>query len=389
MATYSNIAYDTPVVHGSVFFGIGTFDCWDIPALTDMVVFTTKALLVDGGGNLTTYARWVTDGTLHTSANLTSAVFGSNSLAGGFLTSPVVVSDHCVWIPTNSVVGAGNLTGLLFTTLATLLTSSANLTSSAITGNVLSNLVVEKLTVSSLLSTQSSSFCTGAGNLTSLALDGGVIAKHLFVDAGGNLTATYAYKVYATSLVYENVFSHDLTFNKSIGSNVAYENYYAEDQSFSGALHTAWVTHLQQLAMSRYDGLNSESMAQIGNQIIGFSEQGLFNLVSTQPVSASITTGKLNNKSMQLKKLENLYVLGESSDGELLLTVTIPDEWGNDESYDFDFQVRESTSAKSNRVITGKGLRSCYWQFQITNPNQGYFSLRDVRGDLIDTKRRV
>lgn len=191
-----------------------------------------------------------------------------------------------------------------------------------------------------------------------------------------------------TDEVVEQGVLDDLTVQTVAAVNATVEMVYGTGVAIPPAVFTAWVTHTKQWAMSRYTGLQSGEMVSRGTKVLGASSDGVFSVQRDQPVTSYVLTGKFDNGSQQLKRMESMYAAGEA-ESPLQLTTITSDDAGNEVEYEYAFEPRSMSTTRTNRAIVGKGLRSRFWQFKFSNPDGAYFALRDGKALMAVTGRRV
>jgi hypothetical protein len=136
-----------------------------------------------------------------------------------------------------------------------------------------------------------------------------------------------------------------------------------------------WVVNTEGGANSTYTGWDFNSFATWQGKNFAAGDDGLYELVGdtddSAPIISSILTGKSDLGTVQLKRMAHVYV-GATAEGGLTLIVHTDDGQVNE----YEVSARELLS--NSRTAIGKGLRSKYWQYELTNPDGGDFELESL-----------
>jgi hypothetical protein len=115
-------------------------------------------------------------------------------------------------------------------------------------------------------------------------------------------------------------------------------------------------------------------------------DDGLFELTGDTddgtPISASILTGKSDLGTVQLKRMAYVYVAA-SADGGLSMIVHTDDGQTN------EYAVTARELMNGSRTGVGKGLRSRFWQVELTNTDGGDFEIESIELMPDATIRRI
>lgn len=152
------------------------------------------------------------------------------------------------------------------------------------------------------------------------------------------------------------------------GLNVA-DRLVLRDELLREALMAAWVMNAGTGAMSRYTGMPVESMAVIGNRVIGLGYDGFFEFNGAKDdgrqIRAQATTGKLLLGADMEKYLGDIN-LTYASKSPLQVGVHA---YGQQHKGWFNYlaEKRKADSPAAGRVKPGAGLCSLYYQFRVAN----------------------
>jgi hypothetical protein len=152
-----------------------------------------------------------------------------------------------------------------------------------------------------------------------------------------------------------------------------------------GDLYT-FVLNTENEAITRYDNFNFNSIS--GN--LGAMPNGIYELSgpddSGTEINAHFTTGLMDFGSSIHKQCPYAYI-GLASDGELILkTVTEQHGKKNERWYKFS---KPKTALDTVRVQLGRGVKSRYWQYEISNASGADFDIDTIELLPLVLKRRV
>lgn len=157
--------------------------------------------------------------------------------------------------------------------------------------------------------------------------------------------------------------------------------------------YVAWVMTAPTRAMRRYLNYPFNSFGELDGRLCGANDKGVYWLDGDTddgtPIPAMVRTGLLDFGTRQLKQMDRAY-LGYTSDGTLCLRVTTTSETGDKVEYTYQMTPVTADAPREQRVKIGRGMRSVYWQFELTNDSNGSsFELHDVSMLPIVLTRRV
>lgn len=154
--------------------------------------------------------------------------------------------------------------------------------------------------------------------------------------------------------------------------------------------YTAWVVNTESLGISEYSNYPFNSFARLGNTYLGATELGIYALEGDDDAGTSIDsvirTGLLDFGKGVKKRIPSAY-LGYTADGRLILKLSVTDSGDKKEYW---YELDQSRNAPVvERIKSGKGLKSVYWQFEIINADGIDFELDMVKLYTVLLDRRV
>ena len=150
------------------------------------------------------------------------------------------------------------------------------------------------------------------------------------------------------------------------------------DRGYLRVVSCGWCLNLENLATTSYSDYDFTSMS--GGY--GTKADGVYALVSTGNVWATIDLGKEDFGTEELKHLPAVY-LGVTAETPMTLRVQTP-------QHDYAYDARSSgTELRVQRVDTGRGLRSNWYNFTLTNSEGSDFTLATVSFSPVASTRRI
>lgn len=158
-------------------------------------------------------------------------------------------------------------------------------------------------------------------------------------------------------------------------------------------LAQGWVLNTEgAMPVSEYDNYVFNSLAYSPNEMLGCSDQGLYVLDGDTDagtaIDAEIASLMLDFETSKLKRMSTAYI-GYTSTGRLLLRVRSVDQGVYAEDWYEGRNTVAQTPPGQNRMKIGKGLRSRYWTFELTNIDGSDFELDKVELYPIVLDRRI
>lgn len=147
----------------------------------------------------------------------------------------------------------------------------------------------------------------------------------------------------------------------------------------------AWVVNADSNASTRYDGFGFNSFAAFGGKHYGCRADGVYLLGGAndagRPIIGGVNFGQHDFGTQSLKSMDAVYV-GVSSSGALFLKV-------GDGQKEYTYRARRNDPRmKTQRFDTGRGLRSNFFTFDLTNDGDA-FELDSVAFNVIASNRRI
>ena len=156
------------------------------------------------------------------------------------------------------------------------------------------------------------------------------------------------------------------------------------------AAYRTFVLNTRKLALSEYGpewAMNSYCIFQgkvLGCTSSGVIELGTQDLDGVTDIAATVTTGKDSFGSSVLKRVPRIYI-GHTAAGDLRFS-TITTEGGTRQ---YALNWNSVTGVQMRRVPIGKGPKSRFWQFSVTNVGGADFSINDILAYPTKLRRRV
>lgn len=213
------------------------------------------------------------------------------------------------------------------------------------------------------------------------SIDADVLAKMLAGDQLG-LSMRPVNTLLLHAIVSEQLGLHAhaltiLTLRKMLESGIEFAVTLATgDEGYS-----TWVMNAESQAFMTYENYPFNSYAQIGDQIYGATDDGIYLLEGDDdagdPIAARLRTGLMNFGSNQSKRMEKFYA-GMTTDGTMLLKVVTTSPEGDKIAYTYRMNERPVEATQEKRISIGRGLQSVYWQFELTNEDGADFEIADM-----------
>jgi len=155
----------------------------------------------------------------------------------------------------------------------------------------------------------------------------------------------------------------------------------------SGEQYTGWVMNANTHAVSRYVQYPFNSFTDVQGVQLGATEDGIYELTGGtddgDDINAAVLTGRDDFGDSVMKRMLKAY-LGLSTDGQMYLT-TIANE-NERRTYLLDVN---NTTVREAKIDLGRGVKSRYWQFEITNVAGSDFEIEAVEWFPVMLTRRV
>lgn len=153
--------------------------------------------------------------------------------------------------------------------------------------------------------------------------------------------------------------------------------------------YRTWVLNTKKSALTEYSNFEFNSYCVFNGNVLAAGSNGIVvlgtqSLDNSTAISSTVTTGQDSFGSSLLKRVPRIYV-GHTAAGDLRFA-TITTEGGT-RRYALDWN--RVTGTQQRRVPIGKGPKSRYWQFSLTNVDGADFSLNDILAFPAQLRRRV
>lgn len=153
----------------------------------------------------------------------------------------------------------------------------------------------------------------------------------------------------------------------------------------------AWTAGTDTFAMSRYTGYRFNSAAVIGGRLYAAGDAGIYALDGATDVGAavpaSLVTGLSDFGDPSQKRVREVFV-GYEATGSLAMTVASTGS-GTETAYTYSMPAKTAVDPTANRIKIGRGLRSRFWRFTLTNPSGDAFTITEARVEIDDLSRKL
>ena len=157
----------------------------------------------------------------------------------------------------------------------------------------------------------------------------------------------------------------------------------------AGAFVEALCVNTASTALSKYVEFPFNSMCEFAGMYLAAGADGLFRIDvgdddEGENIVATIKTGKLDFKDERIKRITDFYV-GLRADSDMVLRVTADEG----DTVEYELQTFDVSRLKQRRVITAKGVRGKYWQFELENTDGCDFDFDSMDIAAVPTARRI
>jgi len=153
-----------------------------------------------------------------------------------------------------------------------------------------------------------------------------------------------------------------------------------------------WVMNTEgEMPISEYNNFQFDSLTEYKGVLYGTSDAGLYAMGADtdagQRITAEIASLMLDFGTSRQKRIRSAY-LGYTSENEMVLKVRSVD---NGQLYEHWYKACPVTAIapREGRIHVGQGLRSRYWQFELTNVDGGDFEIDQLEMYPLVLTRRV
>jgi hypothetical protein len=154
-----------------------------------------------------------------------------------------------------------------------------------------------------------------------------------------------------------------------------------------------WVMNTEgTLPISEYDNYEFNSLTSYRGEFYGTSDSGLYKMGANDDagvgITAELSSMMLDLGSSKMKRIRSAY-MGYTSDGELILKVRSVSDGLLSEHWYKASQVTSAAAPREGYTRVGQGLRSRYWQFELTNVDGADFEIDQLELHPLFLGRRV
>lgn len=165
---------------------------------------------------------------------------------------------------------------------------------------------------------------------------------------------------------------------------------------FEDGAYLAWVVNAETRAFVKYRNFPFNSFARIGNRYFGCAGDGIYELAGDddngEPIEAVVRGGLSDMGSSLLKNMPAVYI-GYSGADQMVLKVTVMTAQKNGdltrEEHWYRMEPRQANALRENRVKLGRGLKSTYWGWELTNINGADFEVDTFSWYPVVLERRL
>ena len=153
-----------------------------------------------------------------------------------------------------------------------------------------------------------------------------------------------------------------------------------------------WVMNTEgALPLSEYNNFEFNSLAEYKGVLYGTSDTGLYTMSGDDDAGTSITAElssmMLDFGSSRQKRIRSAY-LGYTSTNELVLKVRSVSD-GQLTEYWYKARPTSAAAPREGYMRVGQGLKSRYWQFELTNVDGGDFEVDQLELYPLFLGRRI
>lgn len=162
--------------------------------------------------------------------------------------------------------------------------------------------------------------------------------------------------------------------------------------TIGGDTYTGIIMNTENAAVSEYDSFGFNSVARAGtNRYLACRPDGIHelggDLDEATEIDAYFTTKMFDFESDMFKRMDRAY-MGIRNDGSVILKTITRDRDGT--KHENWYELEETSDVmRTQRVKVGKGLKSHYWQYSVTNKQGSDFDLDTIEFKPIILSRRV
>lgn len=196
-----------------------------------------------------------------------------------------------------------------------------------------------------------------------------------------------------TALVDERLaLGADLTAAQAAHALIADGVQFLATLALDDGVYLAWVMNAESHAFTGYSNYPFNSFATINGKTYGAKADGIYLLEGDDDAGAAIDAfvrgGLSDFGSSKFKRMPSMY-LGYTTDGRMLMKVTVVDDDGVREEHWYGLEDRPAGALREGRVKLGRGLKSTYWGFELANVDGADFALDSISWYPVVLDRRL
>lgn len=187
-----------------------------------------------------------------------------------------------------------------------------------------------------------------------------------------------------------------VALDESLETSLVFLETLGEDVLFFGSIrlgddeYVGWV--LNEGAASEYRNFPFNGFAAFDGKYYGTTSDGLYLLEGEDdagdPIEASIKTTLMDFGTGVLKRIPDVYVAFVGSD-KLMLKVVTTGQRGEQVETIYTSDVPAGTALHNGRIRIGQGLKSRYWQFELSNVDGAEFEIDEMAWRPMTLDRRL
>lgn len=158
------------------------------------------------------------------------------------------------------------------------------------------------------------------------------------------------------------------------------------------SIYYAWVVNTRNKAFTQYENYPFNSFCEFRGRYFGMAADGIYELTGPDdngtPIQARVRLGLSNLGTGKLKRIPTMY-LGYTSNGQLVLKITTTSPDGNKTENWYELAPQTANVAREGRIKIGRGLKSVYFDFTLTNVDGSSFALDKIDLYPIILDRRI
>ena len=162
--------------------------------------------------------------------------------------------------------------------------------------------------------------------------------------------------------------------------------------TLDGVPYTAMVLHTDTMGVTEYAPYDFNSLATFGGVTYGAGPGGLYRLTGDDdagvPIDAFARTALARIANGRQAQVDSAY-LGYSADGALQLKAIVTEPDGSKTARVYQLKAKDSDAIHAGRIKLGKGVKSAYWAFEISNVLGSDFTIDVIELHALALSRRV